>query len=176
MGSGVRDAWPWMSQYWEMFIQVLVLPHWRRGRLLGGTLKSCWSKRARRPWPEHLRPALRPWVCACLSCRMWWCRVFRFNPEPWAPRGRFAQPAHSHHFRSHSTDLTTRGLPRYVCPPNSAKPRTLIFSSTQLSLWWQCLESDHSCLCHKSSCLPPNSCIEAAAKCLRNSEAMSAVC
>lgn len=38
----------------------------------------------------------------------------RFNPEPWAPRGRFAQPAHSHHFRSHSTDLSTRGLPRYV--------------------------------------------------------------
>ncbi|XP_063878350.1 dual specificity mitogen-activated protein kinase kinase hemipterous-like isoform X3 [Scylla paramamosain] len=46
----------------------------------------------------------------------------RFNPEPWAPRGRFAQPAHSHHFRSHSTDLTTRGLPSSRYPPTYLPP------------------------------------------------------
>lgn len=131
----------------------------------------------RRPWPEHLRPALRPWVCACLSCRMWWCRVFRFNPEPWAPRGRFAQPAHSHHFRSHSTDLTTRGLPRYVCPPTFAKPRTLIFPTTQLFLWWQCLESLAIVVCVTNQFVVSlNSCIEAVAKCFRYSDAPFGVC
>lgn len=117
-----------------------------------GTIKSCWSKRARRPWPEHLRPALRPWVCACLSCRMWWCHVFRFNPEPWAPRGRFAQPAHSHHFRSHSTDLTTRGLPRYVCPPILPSPGPSSSTHTAFLLVAVSGVCGHSCLCHKSNC------------------------
>lgn len=130
-----------------------------------GHLKSCWSRCARRPWPEHLRPALHPWVCACLSCRMWWCRVFRFNPEPWAPRGRFAQPAHSHHFRSHSTDLTTRGLPRYVCP-HYRHPRTLIFLPSQLPLM-QCLESLATFVCVMNK-LFVLSCIPFVSECFRN--------
>ncbi|XP_068209008.1 LOW QUALITY PROTEIN: dual specificity mitogen-activated protein kinase kinase hemipterous-like [Palaemon carinicauda] len=46
----------------------------------------------------------------------------RFNPEPWAPRGRFAQPAHSHHSRSHSTDLSSRGLPSSRFPPTYLPP------------------------------------------------------
>ena len=121
-----------------------------QGQGLLGTLRSWWVRCVMCPWPEHLRPALHPWVCACLSCRMWWCRVFRFNPEPWAPRGRFAQPAHSHHFRSHSTDLTTRGLARYVCP-HLRQPKDHHLSSLTPS-FWQCLESGHTCLCYKTRC------------------------
>ncbi|KAF2357169.1 Protein kinase domain [Trinorchestia longiramus] len=37
----------------------------------------------------------------------------RFNPEPWAPRGRFAQPASHTHFRSLSSDLSYSGAPMY---------------------------------------------------------------
>lgn len=32
--------------------------------------------------------------------------MIRFNPEPWAPRGRFTQPASHSHFRSLSSDLS----------------------------------------------------------------------
>ncbi|KAG0723329.1 hypothetical protein GWK47_005596 [Chionoecetes opilio] len=73
---------------------------------------------------------------------LWRGLMCGFNPEPWAPRGRFAQPAHSHHFRSHSTDLTTRGLPRYVCPhyhpPKDPHFSTLTASSGSVwSIWPQ---------------------------------------
>ncbi|RXG56349.1 Dual specificity mitogen-activated protein kinase kinase 7 [Armadillidium vulgare] len=42
----------------------------------------------------------------------------RFNPEPWAPRGRFTQPAH-HHFRSLSHDFSSS---------NSSSPMTVRYT------------------------------------------------
>ncbi|XP_037795559.1 putative protein TPRXL [Penaeus monodon] len=65
----------------------------------------------------------------------------RFNPEPWAPRGRFAQPAHSHHFRSHSTDLSTRGLPRYVLSPSLVRMEALAAAAAQFVVPRSCVTS-----------------------------------
>lgn len=71
--------------------------------------------------------------------------------------------------------------------PHGASPGTYVpqfcqvqdphLPPTQLSFWWQCLESVAIVVCVTNQIvLPLNSCIEAFAKCFRNSDAPSAVC